>query len=348
MQYGCAAHITGRTAPFGIDEARGTRLGGRMTRDMDIRAPSPASGTSPAAAADPDGATASPPAPGASPPPSSPPFSPAAPARPATPSAAASGLPLLAARGLCAAYGDRVVLRDIHLRIDPGTLTALIGPNGSGKSTLLHALCGILPGASGEVILDGRPLRAHARREIARRVALVEQAGETVPGISVEEAVALGRYPWMGPLAPPSAEDRAQVEAAMQAMDVHPLRFRRLETLSGGERQRVLLARALAQSTPILLLDEPAANLDLRYQQEIFERLRRLVRSRGVAVLVAEHQINLVAAACDRILVLHEGRLAAEGPPGEIVTESLLCGIFGARMRVERDAQGRPQCLWAF
>jgi iron complex transport system ATP-binding protein len=260
----------------------------------------------------------------------------------------ASRAPFLEARGLSAAYGERVVFRGVDLSLAPGMLTALIGPNGAGKSTLLHTLSGILPSAAGSVLLHGRPLQSYSRREIARRIALVPQAGEMVGGITVEETVALGRYPWMGPVAPPSPEDRAQIEAALGDMDLVPLRGRRLETLSGGERQRVFLARALAQATPALLLDEPAANLDLRYQQETFERLRALVASRGVAVLVAEHQLNLVAAACDRVLVLHAGALSAQGTPQEILTETLLHEVFGARMRVTRDARGRPQCLWDF
>jgi len=260
----------------------------------------------------------------------------------------APGAPLLSARGLTVAYDAHIVFRDVSLELRPGTLSALIGPNGAGKSTLLHALCGILPLRSGEVLLAGQPLSAYARRQIAQRIALVPQMADVAAAVTVEETVALGRYPWMGPVSPPTRQDRAQIAEALEAMDLVPLRRRALETLSGGERQRVFLARALAQATPVLLLDEPAANLDLRYQQEIFERLRTLVSARGVAILVAEHQLNLVAAACDRILVLQGGALRAEGPPAEIVTDETIRNVFGARMRVTRDAQGRPQCLWDF
>jgi iron complex transport system ATP-binding protein len=267
---------------------------------------------------------------------------------PAAASRAPDAVACLEARGLAVEYDRRPVLRDVSLRLRPGELTALIGPNGAGKTTLLHALCGILSPSAGEVLLDGRPLRDHSRRAIARRVALVPQLTEAAAAVTVIETVTLGRYPWMGPLAAPTVEDREQIESALEAMDLGALRDRPLETLSGGERQRVFLARSLAQATPVLLLDEPAANLDLRYQQEIFERLRALAGGRRVAILAAEHQLNLVAAACDRVLLLHDGGLRAEGTPSEIVTDETLREVFGARMRVTRGAGGRPQCLWDF
>jgi iron complex transport system ATP-binding protein len=254
----------------------------------------------------------------------------------------------LIARELSAAYGGASVFAGVSFSLARGTLTALVGPNGCGKTTLLHALCGIHTEMTGEVRLLGRPLRGLDRREIARRVGLVPQFSQIDFRVSVEETVALGRYPWLGPLAPPAPEDRAAVEGALIALDLAALRRRPLQTLSGGERQRVFLARALAQGAPVLLLDEPAASLDLRYQQETFARLRALAREQGTAVLVADHHLNLVAATCDAVIVLHRGRLAAQGAPREIVTEEMIRTVFGARMRVVRDEAGRPQCLWEF
>jgi len=259
----------------------------------------------------------------------------------------AGGESALATRDLSAAYDGAAVFCAIRFRLARGELAALVGPNGAGKTTLLHLLAGLQAPSSGDVILAGRTLAAYPRREVARRIAFVPQFSDVVPGVTVREAVGLGRYPWMGPLAPPSAADRRAVERALAEMDLAPLAERTLETLSGGERQRVLLARALAQETPVLLLDEPAANLDLRYQQETFARLRQLVGERQIAVLVAEHHLNLVAATCDRLLVLHAGRLWADGPPAEVVTDRLLSEVFGARMRISREASG-PQCLWEF
>jgi iron complex transport system ATP-binding protein len=291
---------------------------------------------------------------------------------------------LLAARGLAASYGPREVFREACLELRAGRLVALIGPNGSGKTTLLHALCGLLRPTAGQIELLGRPIAELSRREIARRVALVAQSSAVDVEITVEETVTLGRYPRVGPWAPLSADDRQTVETVLAAMDLLPLRGRPLQTLSGGERQRVLLARALAQETPVLLLDEPVTSLDLRYQQETYERLAALVGGAGGpgdpggpggagvrgdpggpggpgspgirgatgrerrGVLVADHHLNLVAATCDAVLVLHEGRLRAAGPPREVITEETIRGVFGARMRVRHDEQGRPQCLWDF
>jgi len=254
----------------------------------------------------------------------------------------------LVAVDLAAAYEGRGVFAGVTFTLARGTLTALVGPNGCGKTTLLHTLCGIHTEATGEVRLLGQPLRRLDRRQVARRVGLVPQFSQIDFGVTVEEAVALGRYPWLGMLAPPTAEDRAAVEEALAALDLLALRRRALQTLSGGERQRVFLARALVQAAPVLLLDEPAASLDLRYQQETFERLRALARERGAAVLVADHHLNLVAATCDAVIVLSQGRVAAQGPPRTIVTEEMIRTVFGARMRVTHDARGRPQCLWEF
>ncbi len=255
--------------------------------------------------------------------------------------------PALDVHDLSARYDDRTVFRSIRFALAPGTLTALVGPNGSGKTTLLHCLCGLHQDATGSVLLEGRALAGLTRKEIARAIAFVPQSSQMEFAVTVAETIALGRYPWLGPLAPLAARDREAVERAIEALDLASVRGRALQTLSGGERQRVILARALAQETPLLLLDEPAASLDLRYQQEIFTRLRALARERGVTVLVADHHLNLVAASCDRMLVLHEGGLFADGPPGEIVTEEMIASVFHARLRVLRE-RGRPQCVWEF
>ena len=253
---------------------------------------------------------------------------------------------ILSVESLTAGYGGRGVFADLSFALAPSTLTAIVGPNGSGKTTLLHPLCGIHPAARGEVRIGGDDLARLSRRDIARRAALVPQSVAIDFEVTLEEAVALGRYPWLGAIAPFSDRDRAAVEKAIRALDLDALRGRLLQNMSGGERQRVFLARAVAQETPLLLLDEPAAGLDLRYQQEIFARLRELAASRRMAILVADHHLNLVAATCDRLLVLHRGRLTADGPPEEIVTEEMIRTVFGARMRVRRENGGKPQCVW--
>ncbi len=252
----------------------------------------------------------------------------------------------IAAHHLGASYAGVPVFHDVSFILAGGVLTGLIGPNGSGKTTLLHTLCGIHCEMTGEVRVAGRSLRELSRRAIARSVALVPQSAQIDFEITVQETVCLGRYPWVGPLTPLRAGDRQVIEEALAVMDLTALRARSLNTLSGGERQRVFLARALAQATPALLLDEPVASLDLRYQQETYERLRSLACEKGVAILVADHHLSLVGAMCDRILVLHAGGLWAAGTPREIITEEMIGTVFAARMRVRHDERGRPQCLW--
>ena len=256
--------------------------------------------------------------------------------------------PALTARSISARYGSKVVFEGISLELHAGELVALIGPNGSGKTTLLHTLCRIHPDSRGEIFLGSKSIESLSRRETARRVSLVPQFTEVGFEITVADAVGLGRYPWLGPLTPIGERDRERIEQAIDALDLGALRRRPLDSLSGGERQRVHLARALAQDTDLLLLDEPVASLDLKYQQETYERLRELADHRGKAILVADHHLNLVAAVCDRVVVLREGKIWADGGPAEIITREMIHAVFDARMNVQVNKEGTPQCLWTF
>lgn len=256
------------------------------------------------------------------------------------------GLPLLTATDVTVGYDGRDVLAGLCVEVRAGELTGLVGPNGAGKTTLLHALAGILALSGGGVRLRDRDLLSMSRREIAREVALVPQFSEISFDVKVAEAVALGRYPWVGPIAPLSSQDHQAVEAALEALDLVPLRNRSLNTLSGGERQRALLARSWAQDAPVFLLDEPVSNLDLRYQYETYRHLRRLSHERSRGILVADHHLNLIAAFCDRIIVLHEGRIWGDGAPEEIVNAQMLETVFRAPMEVLATAGNRPQCVW--
>ena len=251
--------------------------------------------------------------------------------------------PPLAFERVEAGYGPRRVLRDVSLSLAAGELAALVGPNGAGKSTLVAVASGVRPLARGEVRLDGVPLGRWSRLEVARRVAVVPQGAELPPGFRVEEVVALGRTPHAGFLRAFGEADRAAVESAMRDADVWRLRDRPVEALSGGERQRVVLARAFAQAPALLLLDEPTSHLDLRYQVEAL-RSARTAAGRGVAVLVVMHDLNLAARAADRIVLLHAGRVVADGTPAQVFDEARLRAVYGADVRV-RVVDGAPTVL---
>ncbi|WP_419899014.1 ABC transporter ATP-binding protein [Roseomonas sp. USHLN139] len=223
------------------------------------------------------------------------------------------------------ARGQPIVER-VALRVEPGERLGLIGPNGSGKSTLLRLLAGVLAPGAGRVLLDGRPLSALRRREVAQVLALVEQQAETADRITVRDAVELGRTPFLSVLRPWGPEDDAIVRRALAVVEMADRAARDWITLSGGERQRVHIARALAQQPRILLLDEPTNHLDIHHQLGILG----LVAGLGVTTVIALHDLNQ-AMGCDRLGVMQGGRLVALGRPADILTPGLLRDVFGVR-----------------
>lgn len=241
--------------------------------------------------------------------------------------------------------GPRCIVDNVSLEIAPGETFGLIGPNGSGKSTLLRLLAGLVPRAKGEVRLDDTPLQKLGRREIARRLAFVEQQADTEDVLSARDAVELGRTPWLSALHPFGAEDAAIVTEALQAVGMAHLAQARWDTLSGGERQRIHIARALAQRPQLLLLDEPTNHLDIHHQLSLL----RLVHRLPLTVVVALHDLNQ-AMGCDRLAVMDAGRLVACGPPSEVLTPERLALIFrvGARRLTDpacADPMFRFHCL---
>ena len=251
--------------------------------------------------------------------------------------------PALVVTGLTVAYGPRVVLSDVSLSLQPGRLLGLVGPNGSGKTTLIRAISGVVAPRAGEVRLAGDDALRLSAREVALRTAVVPQNPHLPPAFTALELVLMGRTPHLGLLA---AEGRADVEAsrrAMQATDTWELAGRRIGELSGGERQRVLVARALAQETPLLLLDEPTAHLDVGHQAATLRLMARQCRSEGKAVLAAIHDLTLAAQFCDRLVMLHQGRVVAEGSPMEVLTPDRLREVYGATLHVlAHPLTGRP------
>lgn len=232
--------------------------------------------------------------------------------------------------------GSPRVLDTVSLRVEPGLILGLLGPNGSGKTSLIRVLAGLLTPAAGQVLVDGQPLAGFTRLEIARRIALVPQDTHSTFDFSVLDMVLMGRYPHLGTFALESADDVAIAREALAVTGTAALETRPFSTLSGGERQRVVIASALAQAADVLLLDEPTASLDVGYQLEIAALLRRLNRERGATVLLSTHDLNLAAALCDRIVLLKDGRVVANGPTESTLTPERIALAYGVTADVQR------------
>jgi iron complex transport system ATP-binding protein len=243
---------------------------------------------------------------------------------------------LLEAVDLRFAYpGSRRILDDVSFGIEEGTLAGILGPNGSGKTTLLRLVARTLRPSSGHIRLDGADVAALPRRSLARRLAVVPQETVLAFDYSVIEIVLMGRYPHLGAFEVEGPADLAAARVALEATGTADLASRPFRTLSGGEKQRVMIASALAQlddsdtaHAPILLLDEPTASLDLRYQLEVAALLRRLHDRRNVTIVLTTHDLRFAASLCTRVLLLSKGRLLAEGPPVGVLTPSRISELY--------------------
>jgi len=234
-------------------------------------------------------------------------------------------------------------LTDLSFAITSGEIVGVIGPNSSGKTTLIRLLTRVLEPVEGEIALEGRRLRTWGRAELARQVAVVQQGVPRGFPFTVEELVLMGRYPYAPARYFEDPEDVRAARAAMSATGVLDLAPVALASLGGGETQRAVIARALAQEPRLLVLDEPTAHLDLRYQAETAALLRRLNRERGVTILLVSHDLNLAAEVSDRLLLLAEGRPVRLGTPEDVLEETLLAAVYGCDVRVESNpATGRP------
>lgn len=222
--------------------------------------------------------------------------------------------------------GGRQVLSGVSLGVRPGRLLALVGPNGAGKSTLLALMCGDLRLSGGEVRIDDQPLGQWSASDLARVRSVLLQSNDVSFSFTSREVVEMGRNPWVG--RPEAEEDETAVAEAMTVADVTHLADRPYSSLSGGERARVSLARVLAQRTPVVLLDEPTAALDLRHQEEVMTVARSLAHQ-GRAVIVVLHDLSLAAAYADEIAVIADGTLGAIGPPTEVLTTEMVRSVYG-------------------
>ncbi len=230
---------------------------------------------------------------------------------------------LLSARGVNVVLGNNTILKDLDLDVAPGELTSLIGPNGAGKSTVFATLAGDLEPTRGTVLLDGKPVRSYRPKDLALRRAVLPQDHLVRFSYSVEEVVHLAR------LSHPSDphKDDEVVSESLDAAEISHMRRRDVQTLSGGEMARTAFARTLAQTTPIVLLDEPTAALDLRHQEAVLSHARRM-RDEGACVVVVLHDLNLASAYSDRVVMLHDGIVVADGAPGTVFTAERIRKVY--------------------
>ncbi len=238
-------------------------------------------------------------------------------------------MPQLAAERITLAYESRPVVHDLSLSIEPGTITTIIGPNGCGKSTLLRSLARLLAPADGSVLLDGQAIDTLPSRDVARKLGLLSQQAIAPDGVTVGELALRGRYPHQAFFQPPTRRDTEAVDRALELAGMTHLRDRAVAELSGGQRQRAWIVMALAQETPVLLLDEPTTFLDVAHQMEVMDLVVRLNREEGRTIVMVLHDINEAARVSDRLVAMRDGRIIGDGAPSDILTPDLLAELYG-------------------
>jgi iron complex transport system ATP-binding protein len=253
---------------------------------------------------------------------------------------------VLEARGVSAGYDGRLVLDGVDLAVGAGECVGVIGPNGAGKSTLLKVLAGVVAPSSGEVLLEGRPVKSLGRREVARRLAGVPAELQPAFSFRARDLVAMGRHPYLGLLADLGPDDHRAIDRALAATECQAFAGRWFDQLSSGERQRVVLAQALAQEPRVLLLDEPTAHLDLTHQTQVLDLLKKLQEERRLAIVLVSHDLNLAAEYADRLLLLDGGRRRRAGPPEAVLDYRLVEEVYRMVVVVETNpVSGRPRVV---
>jgi iron complex transport system ATP-binding protein len=251
---------------------------------------------------------------------------------------------MIEAKSICFRYHKEWVIEDVSFRGEKGEFIGLIGPNGSGKTTLLKILYRLLSPQKGEVLYDLIPLRRMKQRDIAKRIAVVAQETYHLFPFRVIEIVLMGRSPYLGQVLFESKKDLEIAKRAMKWTKVFSFSERSIDELSGGERKRVFIARALAQEPEVILLDEPTANLDIHHQIDFLDLILTLNRERGLTIVMASHDINIASEFCDRLILLHQGRIYKMGSPHEVITQENIERVYGCQVLVDQNPiSGMPR-----
>ena len=253
---------------------------------------------------------------------------------------------MLQTSGLAIGYDRKPIARGIDLAVGRGEVLCLLGPNGAGKTTLFKTLLGLIPKLGGSVTIDGRPLADHSRRALARAIGYVPQAQVMEFAYTVFDLVLMGRTAHLGPFASPGATDRERASAALADLGILDLAGREANRLSGGQRQLCLVARALAQDAPLLVMDEPTASLDLGNRFLVLDQVR-ILRDRGFGVVFSTHDPDQARDLATRVAVISNGGLAAYGTPDETLTASVLSAVYGVPIAIERTDSGRSVVTFA-
>jgi iron complex transport system ATP-binding protein len=249
-------------------------------------------------------------------------------------------------RNVSLGYDRHTVLKDITFKAAPGQLAGLIGPNGSGKSTIIKALSGLLRPTAGQVLVDGKDIKSIPRRDLARMVGVVPQMPLLPSTFSAFEIVLMGRNPHLGLFQSEGRKDWEITRDAMEKTGTMPLANRHINELSGGEIQSLLIARVLVQETSAILLDEPTANLDIGRQMDMLELIKHLCREKNLTVLASLHDLNLAAQYCDRLLLIDDTGIYAQGTPAEVITDANIKQVYGVEHCVySHPANGLPTVL---
>jgi iron complex transport system ATP-binding protein len=244
-------------------------------------------------------------------------------------------------KDLSAGYENGPVIKDISFSIKQGESISILGKNGAGKSTLIKALQGLLKNVSGRVTVDGENVLSLKPRQIAKKIAYVPQIFSFAFEFSVMEIILMGRYIHQGRLGGCSTKDLETIEEVMSLTQITHFRDKKIAHLSGGERQRVFIARALAQDTPLIFLDEPSSHLDISYQVEIYHILKRLQEEKGKTILCTEHNINLAIPYSRKIIFLKEGQIQAMGPPEKLITKENIKDVFEADVEIRENVHSK-------